>query len=88
MNTKFLPKHKSNDIPKKFTFNYIGFFLTVYSQNIRFRARASFGTGTINSKALENYFNLERAEDADIKKYDLNAKLGILLSIGGFLNTL
>ena len=60
-------------------------FLVGYGQDLKFGARATLGTGTINSKALQTYFNMENAKDADIKKYDLNAKLGSVFSIGGFV---
>lgn len=61
------------------------FFLTGYAQELKFGARAALGTGAINSKVLENYFMAENNRDADIKKYDLNAKLGTAFSIGGFV---
>ena len=61
------------------------FFLTGSGQNLKFGARISAGTGTINSKVLANYFTTENNRDADIKKYDLNAKLGSAFSIGGFV---
>ena len=61
-------------------------FLVGYAQDLKFGARATLGTGTINSKtALQGYFNMENAKDPDIKKYDLNAKLGSVFSIGGFV---
>ena len=63
----------------------IPFFLTGYAQELKFGARAALGTGAINSKVLENYFMAENNRDADIKKYDLNAKLGTVFSIGGFV---
>ena len=37
-------------------------------------------TGAINSKVLENYFTAENCRDADVKKYDLNAKIGTTFS--------
>ncbi|MEO5600932.1 MAG: outer membrane beta-barrel protein [Cyclobacteriaceae bacterium] len=60
-------------------------FLASYGQDLKFGARAALGTGTINSKALQTYFNAENSQDADIKKYDLNAKLGSVFSLGGFV---
>lgn len=63
----------------------LAFFLSAHGQVLKFGARASIGTGTINSKILGSYFNAENSRDADIKRYDLNAKLGSLFSIGGFV---
>lgn len=63
----------------------MAFFLSAHGQALKFGARATFGTGTINSKVLGTYFTAENNRDADIKKYDLNAKLGSLFSIGGFV---
>lgn len=60
-------------------------FLAGYAQDLKFGARAALGTGTINSKMLGGYFAAENSRDADIKKYDLNAKQGSLFSIGGFV---
>lgn len=59
--------------------------LTGYAQTLKFGARATLGTGTINSKVLQSYLDAENARDQDIKKYDLNAKLGSVFSIGGFV---
>lgn len=62
----------------------VPFSLTAgYGQDLKFGGRVSMGTGTVNSKALRGYFDMENARDADIKKYDLNAKLGTVFSIGG-----
>lgn len=61
------------------------FFLTGYAQELKFGARVALGTGTINSKVLGSYFTTENNRDADIKKYDLNARLGSVFSIGGFV---
>ena len=61
----------------------MSFFLAGYAQELKFGARAALGTGTINSKVLRSYFTAENNRDADIKKYDLNGKLGSLFSIGG-----
>jgi hypothetical protein len=58
--------------------------LTAHAQGVKFGAKASLGTGTVNSKALQAYFNAENSRDADIKKYDLNPKPGAVFSIGGF----
>lgn len=63
----------------------MSFLLAGYAQELKFGARAALGTGTINSKVLGSYFTAENNRDADIKKYDLNAKLGSLFSIGGFV---
>jgi hypothetical protein len=60
-------------------------FMCGHAQDVKFGARAGLGTGTISSKALRSYFNTENARDADIKRYDLNAKLGSVFSIGGFV---
>ncbi len=59
--------------------------LAGYGQGLKFGAKAGLGTGSINSKALNSYLNRENANDADIKKYDLNAKLGTVFSIGGLV---
>lgn len=56
-----------------------------FGQTLKFGARATLGTGTVNSKVLGSYFTSENNRDADIKKYDLNAKLGSVFSIGGFV---
>lgn len=56
-----------------------------YAQDLKFGARGSVGTGNINSKVLQTYFTAENNGDADIKRYDLNAKLGSVFSIGGFV---
>lgn len=58
--------------------------LTAYGQNVKFGARASVGTGTITSAAMQTYFDVENAGDADIKRYDRRAKLGPVFSLGGF----
>lgn len=59
--------------------------LSGYGQTLKFGARAALGTGTVNSKVLGSYFIAENNRDGDIKKYDLNAKLGSVFSIGGFV---
>jgi opacity protein-like surface antigen len=59
--------------------------LAGHAQGVKFGAKGSLGTGTVNSKALQTYFNAENSRDADIKRYDLNPKLGAVFSIGGFV---
>lgn len=54
-------------------------------QGVKFGAKAGLGTGTINSQALQSYFDAEKAGDADKKRFDLNPKLGTVFSIGGFV---
>ena len=68
-----------------FTAFLVPFVLTGYAQEVKFGARVALGTGTINSKVLGAYFTTENSRDPDIKKYDLNAKLGSAFSIGGFV---
>lgn len=63
----------------------LGLIPFAHAQELKFGARATLGTGTINSKVLGSYFRAENNRDADIKKYDLNAKFGSLFSIGGFV---
>ncbi|HET9487615.1 MAG TPA: outer membrane beta-barrel protein [Chryseosolibacter sp.] len=56
-----------------------------YSQDVKFGAKLAIGTGTVNSKALQSYFDSENAGDADIKRFDLNPRLGTVFAIGGFV---
>lgn len=55
------------------------------SQDLKFGAKLSTGSGFLKSKNLKDYFESEKSNDPDVKTYDLKSGFGFAFSIGGFV---
>ncbi len=58
--------------------------LNTFPQEFTFGPKINLGAGRINSKNLNESFEFRKADNFDIKKWDVNSKFGIAFGFGGF----